>query len=156
MVRFDLGPLLLIQRRQDSVSGTCPEILLGPYLGHSRLNFLIPSVHILHKRTYLSHRNQVFQSLTPGVCRYMSTNSGHLVRSNYVYPPPPTPVGVHMLFLLFPASAVHRPMSAITQSFLLILRKSIRAIFTKFGMQDYWVSVLLGMLSYVSALFVTE
>ena len=29
--------------------------------------------------------------------------------------------------------------------FLLILRKNITAIFTKFGMQGYWVSVLLGI-----------
>ena len=50
--------------------------------------------------------------------------------------------------LFFPASAVRR-----YTSFPLIFRKSIRAIFTKFGMQDYWVSVLLTA---VVALLLTE
>ena len=52
----------------------------------------------------------------------------------------PLPSGLAILFLLFPASAVQR-----MASHMVILRKSIRAIFTKFGVQDNWVSVLFGI-----------
>ena len=50
--------------------------------------------------------------------------------------------GGHMdiLFLLFPASAVwHHTW------FLVISRKSIYPIFTKFGMGVYWVNILHGI-----------
>ena len=45
--------------------------------------------------------------------------------------------GGHII-IAFSASAVWRH-----TLFPLILRKSSRAIFTKFGVQDYWVNVLL-------------
>ena len=48
--------------------------------------------------------------------------------------------GHYFYFFRRPASAIRRH-----ASFPLILMKSIRAIFTKFGVQDYWVSVLLGI-----------
>ena len=50
-----------------------------------------------------------------------------------------TPLGVDILFLLFPPSAVRHAW------FLVISRKSIYPIFTKFGMCVYWVNCLHGI-----------
>ena len=55
----------------------------------------------------------------------------------------------YFCFFRHPASAV-RPHTL----FPLILRKSIRAIFTKCRVQDYWVSVLLGIAFTCSSSFV--
>ena len=48
--------------------------------------------------------------------------------------------GVDILFLLFPASGVRRP-----TWFPDILGNSSSPIFTKFGMQVYWVNSLYGI-----------
>ena len=55
---------------------------------------------------------------------------------NYVHPTG----GVDILFLLFPASGVRRP-----TWFSDILGNSSYPIFTKFGMQVYWVNSLYGI-----------
>ena len=63
-----------------------------------------------------------------------------------------TPLGGgYIIFAFFavrcPMSGVRRPASDVRRHawFPLIERKSIRAIVTKFGMQAYWVSSLLGI-----------
>ena len=57
-------------------------------------------------------------------------------------------MGVDILFLLL-LSAVRRPMSAVRRPALHLVsahnEKSIIAIITKFGLQDYWVSSLPGI-----------
>ena len=50
-----------------------------------------------------------------------------------------TPLGVDILFLLFPASAVRHVW------FPVISRKSIYHMFTKFGVGVYWVNSLHGI-----------
>ena len=55
--------------------------------------------------------------------------------------------GVDILFLLFPPSAVRHPPSGVRRPtwFPDILGNSSYPIFTKFGMQVYWVNSLYGI-----------
>ena len=63
-----------------------------------------------------------------------------LTYKNLIYLLCPPHWGVDILFLLFPPSAVRRP-----TWFPDILGNSSYPIFTKFGMQVYWVNSLYGI-----------
>ena len=73
---------------------------------------------------------------------------GDFYLNNYIH------WGVDILFLLFPPSAVCRPLSAVRCPtwFPDILGNSSYPIFTKFGMQVYWLIACMGLLLVMIAL----
>ena len=89
---------------------------------------------------YRSNEKNIIASLL----KFAGHISNHkMLPGNYVHPTG----GVDILFLLFPPSTVRRPVSGVRRPtwFPDILGNSSYPIFTKFGMQVYWVNSLYGI-----------